>query len=203
LSSSIEEDILRALRRITRAIDLHSRRLANTFGLTGPQLVCLRALGQTDQATPSALAKEVALSQGTVTGIIDRLSARQLVKRERSSRDRRVVTVTITDAGQALIDQAPSPLQETFAAQLNDLVPHEREQIRDTLQRVVQMMGGETIEAAPVLSTSPAAQSPEEVRDAIDAGRPDVALAAGIAPAIEATLPPYHDPEGAEDDVKC
>src|SRR5512140_3522668 len=111
-AGEVKEAILRSLRRITRAIDLHSRHLAHTFGLTGPQLVCLRAVGARGKMTPSELAKEVSLSQATITGIIDRLAARQLVARERSNYDRRLVTVVITTAGRALIDQAPSPLQE-------------------------------------------------------------------------------------------
>ncbi len=158
----VKEDILRSLRRITRAIDLHSRHLAHTFGLTGPQLVCLRTVGVRGKMTPSELAKEVALSQATITGIIDRLAARQLVARERSTNDRRLVTVVITSAGRALIDQAPSPLQERFAERLSVLSPAEQENIRDTLWRIVRMMDGEEIMAAPVLSTSSVALAAEE-----------------------------------------
>jgi DNA-binding MarR family transcriptional regulator len=150
--SKVEDDILRALRRISRAVDLHSRFLVSTFGLTGPQLVCLRALGQRGLATPSELAKEISLSQATITGIIDRLASRQLVTRERTSRDRRLVTVRLTDAGKALIDQAPSPLQESFLEKLQALSEAEQRNIRESLERIVQMMGSEELEAAPALA---------------------------------------------------
>jgi DNA-binding MarR family transcriptional regulator len=185
MTSHIEDDILRSLRRITRAIDLHSRKLANTFGLTGPQLVCLRALATRERATPSALAKEVSLSQGTVTGILDRLVARQLVTRERNPVDRRQVAVALTSAGRLLVKEAPSPLQEQFVQNLSELDSSEQERIRGTLDRVVKMMGGDEIEAAPVLSTSPAAQSTEEVKDVIEAGETDVAVLAEFAPSIK------------------
>ena len=193
MSTEIEEQILVALRRITRAIDLHSRKLANTFGLTGPQLVCLRALSRTEQITPGALARQVALSQGTVTGIVDRLLARQLVTRSRNPRDRRQVTVAITAAGRALVQQAPSPLQERFVSRLARLATEQQSQIRDTLENVVSMMGGEEIEAAPVLSTSSAAQSADEVRDVLDAGETDVAVVADIAPEMDLTGAPESD----------
>ena len=150
--SKVEDDILRSLRRISRAIDLHSRFLASTFGLTGPQLVCLRALGQRGLATPSELAKEISLSQATITGIIDRLASRQLVTRERTSRDRRLVTVRLTEAGQALIEQAPSPLQERFLERLQALSDEEQRNIRESLERIVHMMGSEELEAAPALA---------------------------------------------------
>jgi DNA-binding MarR family transcriptional regulator len=152
MSAKFEEDVLRALRRITRSIDLHSRQLATTFGLTVPQLVCLRVVGVRGPMSPSQLANEVSLSQATITGIVDRLVARQLAARERSSVDRRVVTVSITDAGRALVEAAPSPLQERFVAQLEQLSPEEREIIRLTLNKIVRMMGGDALDAAPLLT---------------------------------------------------
>jgi DNA-binding MarR family transcriptional regulator len=144
---SLEDQILRSLRRITRSIDLHSRKLSNTFGLTGPQLVCLRVIEQHGAITPSEIARDVSLSFGTITGIIDRLLARQLVRRERTSRDRRVVTVSLTEAGQALVSEAPSPLQERFLERLTALPEEDQTRIRDTLSQVVQMMDGENLEA--------------------------------------------------------
>ena len=163
VANDLEEDILTSLRRITRAIDIHSRYLANTFGLTGPQLVCLRVLGRLGQTTPSELARHVALSQATVTGIVDRLARRQLVTRARSEADRRLVEVAITEAGTALVAQAPSALQEKFAQRLRNLSKEEQEIIRITLQKIVQMMDGEELDAAPVLSTD--MSSPSEVAE--------------------------------------
>ena len=40
---SMENQIVAAIRRIMRAVDLHSRRLAEEHGLTGPQLATLQA----------------------------------------------------------------------------------------------------------------------------------------------------------------
>ena len=155
MSDDLPEAILKSLRQITRSIDLHSRELANLFGLTGPQLVCLRFVGKHGEVTPSRIAKEVSLSQATVTGIVDRLAARQLVTRERSTTDRRLVTVAITDAGRDLIDTAPYPLQESFLERLAQEPIEEQANIRNTLAKIVRMMDGEGIEAAPVLTTSP------------------------------------------------
>ncbi len=162
MSSKIEEDVLRALRRITRAIDLHSRQLSNTFGLTVPQLVCLRVIGLRGPLNPSQLASEVSLSQATITGIVDRLAARQLVRRERTSTDRRVVTINVTDAGLALIEAVPSPLQERFVARLHELSLEEREIMRLTLNKIVRMMDGDAIDAAPLLTNESVIASPLE-----------------------------------------
>jgi len=147
----IEESILRSLRRITRAIDLYSRQLAKQFKLTGPQLVCLRHVRQHGALMPSELAKAVSLSQATITGIIDRLQAQDLVTRERSDQDRRRVIVELTAEGRRLVDSLPSPLQERFATRLAEL-PAGNQQVIDTvLKQIVEMMEAEELEAAPVL----------------------------------------------------
>jgi DNA-binding MarR family transcriptional regulator len=173
MSSKFEEDVLRALRRITRAIDLHSRQLSTTFGLTVPQLVCLRVIGLRGPMNPSQLAAEVSLSQATITGIVDRLVARQLVRRERTSTDRRMVTVTITDAGRALVDAAPSPLQERFVARLHELSDEESEIMRLTLNKIVRMMDGDAIDAAPLLTNESVISGPleAELETAVPADR--------------------------------
>lgn len=147
--SPFEENILRSLRRITRAIDLHSRQLATRHRLTAPQLVCLRQIRREGgESTPGRLARDIHLSQATVTGILDRLSARGLVSRERSAEDRRRVIVRLTDAGRQVCDTAPSPLHERFAAALGRLSEEERVRIDAVLEQVVQMMEVEKIEDA-------------------------------------------------------
>lgn len=163
MSTELEEDVLRSLRRIMRSIDLHSRQLATAYGLTGPQLVSLRVIAEQGPLSPSRLARLVSLSQGTITGIVDRLAARQLVTRERTQKDRRVVMVEVTDAGRALIATAPSPLQERFVDQLHALSHEEQSIIRLTLGKIVRMMGGEAIDAAPVLASEAQIQGPHEV----------------------------------------
>ena len=160
VSTKFEDDVLRALRRISRAIDLHSRQLSTSFGLTVPQLVCLRVIGLRGPISPSQLASEVSLSQATITGIGDRLVARQLVLRERSTVDRRAVTLVLSEAGRALVNAAPSPLQERFVAQLAELSPEEREIIRLTLNKIVRLMGGEELDAAPLLTNESVLSAP-------------------------------------------
>lgn len=149
--TTYEEEILRSLRRITRAIDIHSRRLAQAHRLTGPQLVCLRQIHKDGETTPSALARQISLSQATVTGILDRLAARGLVTRVRSESDRRRVMLTLTAAGRAVADTAPSPLQQRFADRLTALPEEGQARIAEVLQQIVTMMEADAIKASPML----------------------------------------------------
>ena len=145
------EEVLITLRRLIRATDLHSKQLVKTAGLTAPQLLLLQAIREQGQVTIGALAKEISLSQATVTTILDRLEKRGLVYRERSSEDKRKVHAYLTDKGAEIIRDAPTPLQEHFVRQFRDLREWEQSMIISSLQRVALMMDAEHIDASPVL----------------------------------------------------
>lgn len=149
------DHILRALRRISRAIDLHSRRLASDHQLTGPQLVCLRAVLDAERTTPGAIAKTMSLSQGTITGILSRLEQRGLVTRERDTTDRRRVNIALTEAGRAKTEHAPYPLQERLLKSLQALPETNQQIIAIVLEQLVDMMDAERIDASPMLTTGP------------------------------------------------
>ena len=145
--------VLVALRRIIRAIDLRSRALVTRYGLTGPQLTVLRQLASQDGVSVGELTRAIHLSQATVTGILDRLARRELVRRQRSTQDRRRVQVWLTEAGRKLLDDAPPLLQEEFTEQFENLEDWEQTQILSAIQRVVAMMEARHIQAAPILTT--------------------------------------------------
>lgn len=148
-------EALVALRRIIRSIDLHSRATLRRSGVTGPQLVVLYRLARLGQVSVSALAREVDLSQATVTGILDRLAQRDLVHRHRDEADKRRVIVRIAPAGEALLDNAPPLLQEHFLERFAGIQDWEQSLILSSLQRVVAMMEASKMDAAPILASGP------------------------------------------------
>lgn len=155
-----EEQVLITLRQIIRATDLYSRQLNKKSGLTAPQLLVLQAIRDLGDVSISKIAVAVSLSQATVTTIIDRLEARQLVCRKRSTVDKRVVHAALTDAGEAKLEAAPRPLQEEFSARFSQLEDWEQSMIVAALQRVATMMNAEQIDASPMLHVGGAV--PEE-----------------------------------------
>jgi DNA-binding MarR family transcriptional regulator len=160
---SLEQQVIAALRKITRAIDLHSRRLLKQCGLTSPQLAALQAVERLQPITVGALAQEIHLGQATLTGILRRLEDRGLVTRNRGDRDRRSVLVTLSSAGREILQKSPSPLQERFHRELSKLQEWEQTQILATLQRIASMMDAGDIEAAPLLLPGVASASAEDV----------------------------------------
>lgn len=150
--SRLDQDILRSLRRIFHAVDRHSRRLARLHGLTEPQAICLNAVNRAGELNPGQLARTISLSPPTVTGILDRLERRGLIKRERTARDKRQVVVYLTDNGRQLLENSPPPMQERFTRRLSELPVSRQRQIDRSLNEVVRLMEAEDIEAAPILA---------------------------------------------------
>lgn len=158
------ESILIMLRRIIRSVDLHSRKLVQVFGLTGPQLFLLTEIIKCEQPSISDLAQRVHLSHATVTDILYRLEKRNLVTRERSASDKRRVTVRATDEGRKLVEQKPSLLQEKLVEEFAKLQDWEKTLMLSSLQRVVTMMEmeKETLDSSPILTTGPISASSEQ-----------------------------------------
>jgi len=163
--SAITNEVMSALRRIIRAIDLHSRALVQRFGLTGPQLVVLKQLLDEAPRPVNELASSVNLSQATVTGILDRLEKKQMVVRVRSDIDRRKVLVSPTEIAEAALAGAPPLLQEHFTTSFVRLPDWQQNQILSSLQRIVALMEAGDVEAGPILTTGPLDVSSEKTEE--------------------------------------
>lgn len=162
METTQEDQVLISLRQIIRATDLYSRQLSKQVGLTAPQLLVLQSIHRLGATSISKLSSEISLSQATVTNIIDRLESRNLVRRHRSSEDRRVVHATLTEQGIEKISAAPTPLQDVFSKRFSSLEAWEQSMIVSSLQRVARMMNAEDIDASPVLHVGGAIEpSPE------------------------------------------
>ncbi|HEV7165982.1 MAG: MarR family winged helix-turn-helix transcriptional regulator [Gammaproteobacteria bacterium] len=143
------KDIFMDLRRIMRAMDVYSRQLSDSHGLTGPQMLCMREISQQGSLTTGTLALAVALSPATLTGILDRLEMRGLVSRERRPEDKRRVVVSLTTHGKQMSQELPSPIQERFGAKLAELPAEEQASIRRALGNVARMMEEDSYGTSP------------------------------------------------------
>jgi DNA-binding MarR family transcriptional regulator len=99
--------IIDNLRRVFQVVNEFSKRAVRTAGLTGPQLWTIKTISEESPIRVSDLARRMHLHPATVVGILDRLEARGLVQRTRSTEDRRVVIVELTASGQELVIRAP------------------------------------------------------------------------------------------------
>ncbi len=114
---------------------------AAALDITVAQFQVLRRLWQGDGVLISVLTREANSDGGTITGVLDRLEARALIRRERCPDDRRVIRVFLTPAGRDL----ESPLLEILAA-LNEQAlagfsEPERARLMQALERVGDNLG--------------------------------------------------------------
>lgn len=145
------EEVLTGLRRVIRAIDLHSKRLVKTASVTGPQLRLMQLIQQNPGASIKRLAEAMSLSQATVTTIIDRLETRQLLSRVRSDEDKRKVHLRLTPDGEAILAKAPAAFQDAFIERFEQLAEWERHMILAAVLRLAEMMDAHDLDASPFL----------------------------------------------------
>lgn len=155
--------VLASIRRIIRAVDTYSKRLATEYGITVPQLVCMLKLDEVGPLSQKELAGQAFMSPSTVVGIVDRLEKQGLLRRERSNRDRRLVAVTLTNKGRELLQRAPSPLQEALAKSLEKLPEERKLTLATSLETIVELMQVEMDKAAPILAASSDLEPPEDL----------------------------------------
>lgn len=151
-----------ALRRITRALDVHSRKLHREWKITSPQLLCLHTLQKESVHTLSLLASELHLSVSTVNGILDRLEARGLVSRSRSLEDQRKVLLGITPAGQALIDSVPELMRDSYRRAFSRMPADEQMLLSELLVKLARHFDPEITPAYHDLITGPATDYQED-----------------------------------------
>jgi DNA-binding MarR family transcriptional regulator len=151
---NIETEIITAIRKIMRAVELRSRQLLYQTGVTGPQLAALQLAAQMDSASASAISRHLHLSRSTVTGVLDRLETRGLIKRNRNELDRRGNVIEVTPRGRDLLASAPPLLQDQFRRQLAKLDEWEQTSILASLQRLANMMDAEDLSVGAVLDAA-------------------------------------------------
>jgi MarR family transcriptional regulator, organic hydroperoxide resistance regulator len=111
-------------RRVTKEV-------ARRAELTGPQLTVLKVLEGLGDISLSELSERIRAQNSTVTGIIDRMEREGLVVRARSTEDRRVVHIRLTEKGARIArDIAVEPM-EVFRGALESLSASE---VRDLLK---------------------------------------------------------------------
>lgn len=94
--------ILRELARCYQAFEMYSSAHLRTLGFTPPQFDIIATLGNTLGMTSKELGEKTLITKGTLTGVVDRLIAKGLVKRTASPTDGRCQIVQLTKKGETL-----------------------------------------------------------------------------------------------------
>jgi len=146
----LADRILDGMIRVFYAARQHSQSLKQKYGITAAQLQLLKLLEKQGDLTHSDISDRMYLRGSTVSGIIDRLEKRELVRRKRSRVDRRLVRVGLSETGERLLSSVPRG-QSKFGALrhfVSELPKDEAESFARTLEKIAIFMGAGT-EGAP------------------------------------------------------
>jgi len=90
--------------------------LLDRLGLTYPQYLVMLVLWERDGVPVKDIGERLFLDSGTLTPLLKRLEAAQLIKRTRNTADERQVLIALTPQGQALKEKAVTVPQSILAA---------------------------------------------------------------------------------------
>lgn len=113
-----------------------TKEVARSLGMTGPQITAIKLLEGFGDLSLSALSERMSAKNSTITGLVDRLEREGLVQRVRSTEDRRVTLIRLTDAGRRLAAEIPVTSMELFAGALRSLDADERKQLTRLLRKL-------------------------------------------------------------------
>jgi DNA-binding MarR family transcriptional regulator len=107
------------------------------LGLTPFHWVVLCCLWEEDGLATSSISEKLQQVGGTLTGVLDRMEERGLIRRERDSEDRRVWRIWLTDAGEQLREVLPPIAVEIRDSALTGISPAERKHFSDLLNQMI------------------------------------------------------------------
>ncbi len=147
-------EILIKIRRIVRSINLESKKIQKEYGISIPQVLCLRFLHNSSnyQATQGEIKNFLNLNASTVTGIINRLEKKRYIARLPKTGDKRVVKIALTSAGDQLLSQIPLLLHSQLSEKLQVLDEEELKQVENSLDTLVTLLQIQKIEASPMIT---------------------------------------------------
>jgi len=145
--SVIVEETVNNLRRLFQVVNKQSKNLVLENGLTGPQLWALKVLyDEADLSmTVSKLAGLMFLDASTVVRMLNGLEEKSFVQRVRSTYDRRVVYVSLTESGSSVMSQSPNVAHNLLMNGLKALSENKLNTIALGLSQLVSILDSQDL----------------------------------------------------------
>ncbi len=134
---------MRELWRLVHALDVRSKRMSRTIGVTGPQRLVLRLLGQHPHSTAGEVASMLEIHASTLTGIVARLETSGMIVRRRDPGDRRRVRFALTAMGRRADGERAGTVEAAVRRVLARATPAMVEQCRAVVALLVIELEGD------------------------------------------------------------
>ena len=132
--------VLGQFRLIFRSAKKHFQWVQDRTGVSGAQLWVLAELHRRPGIRVTELARAMGVHQSTASNLIDPLEKRGLISRDRSSRDQRVVHLSLTRSGRDTVVRAPLPLEGVLPDALNALEHADLVELQRRLDKLAKLM---------------------------------------------------------------
>ncbi len=132
-----EDSVGYLMRKVMSSIRTQADAQLSTHDLTYAQWLPLFKISRCEQTTVASLARDLETDPAAMTRALDRLEAKGLVLRERSTTDRRVVQLALTPEGQAVADKVPAVLADVLNGHLSDFTHDEWQLLLRLLRRML------------------------------------------------------------------
>jgi DNA-binding MarR family transcriptional regulator len=136
--------VLRELARCYQAFESYSSRHVRGLGLTPSQFDIIATLGNTEGMTFRQLGETTLITKGTLTGVVDRLGAKELVRRIASPEDGRSQIVQLTARGNALFERIFPAHLEHIGKAFGDMSSAELGNTQSALRHLTEVFKQET-----------------------------------------------------------
>ncbi|WP_291993381.1 MarR family transcriptional regulator [Candidatus Accumulibacter sp. ACC003] len=143
------DDAFGKLLQLVRSVQNGMQNIDDTHGLSGSQLWALWQISARPGLRVSQLASALHIRPSTASNLLDKLEARQLVRRERRDTDNRVVRLHLTDEGAEVIKDIPGPMQGQLRGALGKMPPPVLGNLRQGMASLLELMG-ESSRRSPV-----------------------------------------------------
>jgi MarR family 2-MHQ and catechol resistance regulon transcriptional repressor len=137
--TAAKQDFLPLMRELVRAYQAFAAYDAAGYrdaGLTVPQADVIFTLGNRNGMTLGEIGEATLITKGTLTGIIDRLEVKGLVRRVASDTDRRCTRATLTKAGKAVFEKEFPRQIRYLKARFERLSPADRDAAVRSLKKL-------------------------------------------------------------------
>lgn len=131
--------VLRELARTYQAFSSFDENYIRQLGLTVPQYDVICTLGNTPGMMMGQLAEKTLVTKGTLTGIVDRLEKKGLVRREVPPDNRRCFIIVLTAEGQRVFEQVFPTHINCLKQRFQHLSAEQLEQMQTSLQQLRQV----------------------------------------------------------------
>jgi DNA-binding MarR family transcriptional regulator len=134
---SADESIGNLMRQVLNGMAQATESRLEPHGLTNAQWMPLFKLRLGAAETVAELARECRADAGAMTRMLDRLEAKGLCRRVRSTADRRVVNIELTADGVLAADKVPPAIAEVLNGYLAGFSRAEWNQLKNLLRRML------------------------------------------------------------------